>query len=100
MPLKEEKLAAALDAPGVVEMQVGGAKKALDEMTPKDVAAWLDGQGLGHLGQAFIKHKISGAPCRSSCVSRRLNSKIFDCYWTSEVCFNQTQSCLKQITCF
>ena len=54
-------MAAALDAPGVVEMQVGNAKKPLDEMTPKDIASWLDGQGLGHLGQSFIRHKINGA---------------------------------------
>ena len=65
-------MAAALDAPGVVEMQVAGTKKPLDEMTPKDVAVWMDGQGLGHLSEHFIRHKINGALLRGRGVARRV----------------------------
>lgn len=53
-------MAAKLDAPGQVEMKVGNVSKPLEELTPKDVGQWLEEQGLGHLSEAFIYHKISG----------------------------------------
>mmetsp|Transcript_12727 Transcript_12727/g.35807 ORF Transcript_12727/g.35807 Transcript_12727/m.35807 type:complete len:125 (-) Transcript_12727:934-1308(-) len=58
---EEEKQAAKLDAPGKVEMTVGGRNIPIQEMTPEDVGKWLDDQGLGDLSSAFVRHKITGA---------------------------------------
>mmetsp|Transcript_12726 Transcript_12726/g.35802 ORF Transcript_12726/g.35802 Transcript_12726/m.35802 type:complete len:231 (-) Transcript_12726:588-1280(-) len=57
---EEEKQAAKLDAPGKVEMTVGGRNIPIQEMTPEDVGKWLDDQGLGDLSSAFVRHKITG----------------------------------------
>eukprot|EP00193_Tetraselmis_chui_P020477 CAMPEP_0177777058 /NCGR_PEP_ID=MMETSP0491_2-20121128/15071_1 /TAXON_ID=63592 /ORGANISM="Tetraselmis chuii, Strain PLY429" /LENGTH=242 /DNA_ID=CAMNT_0019295945 /DNA_START=361 /DNA_END=1089 /DNA_ORIENTATION=- len=56
----ETQMARALDAPGVVQMTVRGVKKALEELSPSEVATWLEEQGLGHLAPSFKHHKIRG----------------------------------------
>lgn len=53
-------MAAALDAPGQVVMNIGDAQKPLFELTVKDVGVWLQQQGLGHLSESFVHNKING----------------------------------------
>jgi hypothetical protein len=72
----ETQMARALDAPGVVQMTVRGVKKPLEELSPSEVATWLEEQGLGHLAPSFKHHKIRGAQAYIPVVAQ-LNLYVF-----------------------